>query len=103
MSSVRRVYVEKKPDFAVQAKDLKHEIHSYLGISEVTGVRVLIRYDVEHISDKSLRKHAGLFFKPPVDTLYREKVLRPVPVTGCFPWNFFRDSLTREQILPFSV
>ena len=33
MSSVRRVYVEKKPDFAVQAKDLKHEIHSYLGIS----------------------------------------------------------------------
>ena len=32
MSSVKRVYVEKKPDFAVQAKDLKHEIHSYLGI-----------------------------------------------------------------------
>ena len=50
MSSVRRVYVEKKPDFAVQAKDLKHEIHSYLGISEVTGVRVLIRYDVEPVS-----------------------------------------------------
>ena len=32
MSSVRRVYVEKKPDFAVQAKELKHEISSYLGI-----------------------------------------------------------------------
>ena len=31
MSSVRRVYVEKKPDFAVQAKELKHEISSYLG------------------------------------------------------------------------
>ena len=32
MSNVRRVYVEKKPAFAVQAKELKHEISSYLGI-----------------------------------------------------------------------
>ena len=63
MSSVRRVYVEKKPDFAVQAKDLMHEIHSYLGISEVTGVRVLIRYDVEHISDEVLRRHVRPFFQ----------------------------------------
>ena len=73
MSSVRRVYVEKKPDFAVQAKDLKHEIHSYLGISEVTGVRVLIRYDVEHISDEVFEKGCRtVFSEPPVDTLYRE-------------------------------
>ena len=73
MSSVRRVYVEKKPDFAVQSKDLKHEIHSYLGISEVTGVRVLIRYDVEHISDEVFEKACRtVFSEPPVDTLYRE-------------------------------
>ena len=73
MSSVRRVYVEKKPDFAVQAKDLKHEIHSYLGISEVIGVRVLIRYDVEHISDEVFEKACRtVFSEPPVDTLYRE-------------------------------
>ena len=73
MSSVRRVYVEKKPDFAVQAKDLMHEIHSYLGISEVTGVRVLIRYDVEHISDEVFEKACRtVFSEPPVDTLYRE-------------------------------
>ena len=73
MSSVRRVYVEKKPDFAVQAKDLKHEIHSYLGISEVTGVRVLIRYDVEHISEEVFEKACRtVFSEPPVDTLYRE-------------------------------
>ncbi len=56
MSSVRRVYAEKKPDFAVQAKDLKHEISSYLGIKSVTGVRVLIRYDVENISDEVFEK-----------------------------------------------
>ena len=49
MSNVRRVYVEKKPDFAVKAKELKHEIKHYLG-SHNCGrrVRVLIRYDVEN-------------------------------------------------------
>ena len=52
MSNVKRVYVEKKTDFAVQAKDLRHEIKHYLGIRTVTGVRVLIRYDVENISEE---------------------------------------------------
>ena len=46
MSTVKRVYVEKKPDFAVQAKELKHEIRHYLNLSSVTNVRILIRYDV---------------------------------------------------------
>ena len=45
MSNVRRVYVEKKPAYAVQAKELKHEISSYLGIKSATNVRVLIRFD----------------------------------------------------------
>ncbi len=71
--SVRRVYAEKKPDFAVQAKDLKHEISSYLGIKSVTGVRVLIRYDVENISDEVFEKACtSVFSEPPVDDLYRE-------------------------------
>ena len=43
MSGVRRVYVEQKPAFAVKAKELQAEIKSYLGITGVTGVRVLIR------------------------------------------------------------
>ena len=43
MSNVKRVYVEKKPEFAVTAKGLGHEIRHYLGIKDVTGVRVLIR------------------------------------------------------------
>ena len=55
MSNVRRVYVEKKPAFAVQAKELKHEVSSYLGIKSVTAVRVLIRYDVENVSDDTYR------------------------------------------------
>ena len=43
MSKVKRVFVEKKEPFAVKAKELKEEIHSYLGIKKVTDVRVLIR------------------------------------------------------------
>ena len=49
MSNVRRVYVEKKPDFAVKAKELKHEIKHYLGITTVEAVRVLIIYYVENL------------------------------------------------------
>ena len=74
MSNVRRVYVEKKPAFAVQAKELKHEISSYLGIKSVTAVRVLIRYDVENISDEVFDKACKtVFAEPPVDDLYLEK------------------------------
>ncbi|MCI7182451.1 MAG: phosphoribosylformylglycinamidine synthase [Schaedlerella sp.] len=73
MSNVRRVYVEKKPDFAVQAKEIRHEIRHYLGITGVTGVRVLIRYDVENVSDESFEKAcSGVFAEPPVDMLYKE-------------------------------
>ena len=73
MSNVRRVYVEKKPAYAVQAKELKHEIRSYLGIDNMTGVRVLIRYDVENISDEVFEAACKtVFSEPPVDQLSRE-------------------------------
>ena len=75
MSSVRRVYVEKKPDFAVQAKELKHEISSYLGIKTVTAVHVYIRYDVENISEEVFEKACTcVFSEPPVDVLYKEQI-----------------------------
>ena len=74
MSNVRRVYVEKKPAYAVQAKELKHEISSYLGIKSATNVRVLIRYDVENISDEVFEKACRtVFAELPVDALYLEK------------------------------
>ena len=55
MSNVRRVYVEKKPAYAVQAKELKHEVKHYLGIA-ADQVRVLIRYDVENLSDATFER-----------------------------------------------
>ncbi len=71
--SVKRIYVEKKTDFAVKAHELKEEIDSYLGIKTVGGVRVLIRYDIENISEETYQTALGtIFSEPPVDTLYEE-------------------------------
>ena len=73
MSGVKRVYVEKKPEFAVQAKDLLHEVESYLGIKTITNVRVLNRYDVENLSEETFERACnGVFAEPPVDILYHE-------------------------------
>jgi len=73
MSRVRRVYVEKKPEFAGAARDLSHEIRHYMGVSGVTGVRILIRYDVENVSDEVFEEACHVVFaEPPVDILYEE-------------------------------
>ncbi|MCP1101228.1 phosphoribosylformylglycinamidine synthase [Aequitasia blattaphilus] len=73
MSSVRRIFVEKKREYAVAAKDLKDEIKDYLGIKGVNNVRVLIRYDVENLSEDSFQKACnGVFSEPPVDKLFFE-------------------------------
>ena len=74
MSSVKRVYVEKKPEYAVRAKELQSEIRSYLGISGVTKVRELIRYDIENISGETYKKAlVTVFSEPPVDDIYEEE------------------------------
>ncbi|MDO5551354.1 MAG: phosphoribosylformylglycinamidine synthase, partial [Lachnospiraceae bacterium] len=72
--SVKRIFVEKKPDFAVKAKELREEIESYLGISSATGVRVLIRYDIENLSEETYQKAlVTIFSEPPVDDVYEEE------------------------------
>ena len=69
--SVKRVYVEKKIDFAVKARELEEEIASYLNIHTAKAVRVLIRYDVENISEDVYAKALNtIFSEPPVDDLY---------------------------------
>ncbi len=73
MSSVRRIYVEKKLPYAVRAQELMEEIKSYLAIDTLEQVRVLIRYDLENISEETAAKAMGtVFSEPPVDFLYQE-------------------------------
>ena len=42
---------------------MRSEIEGYLGIKDVTGVRVLIRYDVENISDEVFEKACTVYFQ----------------------------------------
>lgn len=77
MGNVRRIYVEKKAPYAVRANELKGEIRSYLGIKDVTNVRVLVRYDIENLSEETYKKALGIVFsEPPVDLLYEETFVK---------------------------
>ena len=74
MGSVKRIYVEKKAPYAVRAKELKEEIRRYLGIKELIDARVLIRYDVENLSEAIYRQAlVTVFSEPPVDNYYEEE------------------------------
>ena len=73
MGNVRRIYVEKKEPFAVKEKELHEDLKNYLGMSGITRVRVLIRYDVENISEEIFERACRtVFSEPPVDDLYIE-------------------------------
>ena len=70
MNGVRRIYVEKKSDYAVKAKELFEEMNNYLNIT-ADKVRVLNRYDIENISEQTYRKAlVTVFSEPPVDDVY---------------------------------
>ena len=88
---VKRVYVEKQKPYAVKAKELSDEIKSYLGIKTVTDVRVLVRYDVENISEETYKAALNtVFSEPPVDILYEEE----------FPYDKENDSVFSVEYLP---
>ena len=72
--TVKRIYVEKKPEFAVRAGELREDIKRYIGCQGLEGVRVLIRYDIENISETTYKKSLDtIFSEPPLDDLYEEE------------------------------
>ncbi|MBQ9587916.1 MAG: phosphoribosylformylglycinamidine synthase [Bacteroidales bacterium] len=69
---VRRIYVEKRPEYSIKASELKSEMLNYLNI-DTEAVRVLIRYDIENLSEETYKKALGtVFSEPPVDMVYEE-------------------------------
>jgi len=81
MSGVKRIYVEKKQEYAVKARELQEEIKGYLGITGVKEVRILIRYDVENVSEEIFDKAClTVFSEPPVDILTKETI--EIPANG---------------------
>lgn len=75
MADVRRIYVEKKAGFDVEAKEMLADLKENLNMSGLKDVRIINRYDVEGITDEEYAKARGLIFsEPPVDNAYDEEI-----------------------------
>ena len=70
--SVYRIYVEKKPEFAVEAQSVLGDLQTALR-TNVTGVRVFNRYDADRLTQEAFEKAVPtVFSEPAVDNVYSE-------------------------------
>ena len=66
---VRRIFVEKKEPFAVEAEGLRKDLATELLLSSLERIRILNRYDVSGLSEEEfLSAIPVVFSEPPVDT-----------------------------------
>ncbi len=71
--SVFRIYVEKKPEFAVEAKNLFNDIRTALRLETLRNIRVLNRYDAEGLSESDFNLAvSNVFSEPAVDVTYSD-------------------------------
>ncbi|WP_026884799.1 phosphoribosylformylglycinamidine synthase [Clostridium akagii] len=72
---VRRIFVEKKKGFNVEAYELFHDIKENLNIKGLKNLRVVNRYDVCEISDNEWENSKKIIFSEPVvDNIYDEEL-----------------------------
>lgn len=75
MEQVRRIYVEKKAGFDVEARSVLADLRENLSLDSLKRVRIVNRYDVSGISDEEYSRARGLIFsEPPVDNAYDEEL-----------------------------
>ena len=78
MSDVIRVFVEKKPGFDVEAQHIKADLIGNLGLSSITDLKLLNRYDVSGLSREEFdRARTTIFSEPNVDNVYDEVYKAP--------------------------
>ena len=70
---VYRVYVEKRPELAIEAKALLGELRSFLNLKSLRNIRLFNRYDVEGLDEEFFRECVGLVFsEPQTDVVYSD-------------------------------
>ncbi|WP_411679260.1 phosphoribosylformylglycinamidine synthase [Clostridium thailandense] len=75
-NNVRRLYVEKKAGFDVEAKSLFRDLKESLNIKGLTGIRAINRYDISGISDEEYEKSKStIFSERTVDSVYEEELI----------------------------
>ena len=68
---VYRIYVEKKPQFAVDGGAVLADLNVALGMNSVENVRVINRYDCEKLPEENFRAAIPtVFSEPPVDEVF---------------------------------
>ena len=99
---VYRVYVEKKEELANEAKALLADLAGLLGVNGLTGVRIVNRYDVEHI-EKELFDDAKktVFSEPQLDVVSEE--LDTAGASAVFAVEYLPGQFDSEPIPPPSV
>ena len=71
---VKRIYVEKKPEFSVEAKGLLKDLKENLLLENLEDLKIVNRYDVEGINDEIFEKAKNtVFSEPQVDECFEEE------------------------------
>ena len=74
-NTIKRIFVEKKSDFAVESDLLLTDLRENLGIKGLEAIRIIQRYDVEGINDEVYEKaRSTIFSDPTVDFVYDEEL-----------------------------
>ncbi len=85
---IRRIFVEKKEGFDVEAQSLRGELTTNLGMDMITKVRILNRYDIENIDDKLYRlAKTNIFSEPNLDNIYEESEI-DLPKKNSFGYEY---------------
>jgi len=72
---VRRVYVEKKKDYAVEAQGLLSDLKQNLKMETLADLRLFNRFDIENLDDETYNASLqGVFAEAGVDLVYEEKL-----------------------------
>lgn len=72
---VRRIFVEKKPGFDVEAKELFHDLKFTLNIPALKKLRIINRYDISGLSDEEYAKaRTTILSEKTVDNVYDEEI-----------------------------
>jgi phosphoribosylformylglycinamidine synthase len=70
---VKRIFVEKKKGYDIEAQGMFRDLKQNLKIEGLTGIRIIICYDVEGIDKKQYEKARNtIFSEPQVDVAYDE-------------------------------
>ncbi|HBV88799.1 MAG TPA: phosphoribosylformylglycinamidine synthase [Desulfosporosinus sp.] len=76
--TVKRIYVEKRPGYDIEAQGLYSDLIENLGIIRLEGLRVINRYDISGITDEEYAKSRPIIFaEPPLDLVYDEDLEIP--------------------------